>query len=413
MRRPSSRAAAAAWAACGATATLAAARLGLAVADPESSSSAGDPLVPGGGVPMAAFEALVLLLLGLIGAVVTARQPRNPIGWILCAIPLSLGLLILGSHVYWSLALEHPAGSRAAEAVAWMTSWIWIAAMVPAVTLFPLLFPSGRPITRGWRWIVWVAIAACPALFVGTAFAPGRLEEYPIQNPLGASGAIEIAVGAIGALGFALMLGAMIAATVSLVIRFRRSQGIERRQLKWVAAAAALFLVIFVFPTDQLWGDDAGFASLLLGLLVVAGAMAISMLRYRLYDIDVVIRRTLVYGAVTAILAATYLVLAVLTGLTVGDSDLAIAGSTLAVAALFGPARARIQRDVDRRFYRRRYDAAQTLEAFSGRVRDELDLEALADDLRSVVRDTVAPAHLSLWLRRPAAARNDSWTHVA
>ena len=116
MRRPSSRAAVAAWAACGATATLAAARLGLAVADPESSSSAGDPLVPGGGVPMAAFEALVLLLLGLIGAVVTARQPRNPIGWIMCAIPLSLGLLILGSHVYWSLALEHPAGSRAAEA---------------------------------------------------------------------------------------------------------------------------------------------------------------------------------------------------------------------------------------------------------------------------------------------------------
>jgi hypothetical protein len=388
-----------AWTACAATATLATARLGLAIADPESSSSATDPLVPGGGIPMAAFEALVLLLLGVIGAVVTARQPRNAIGWILCAIPLSLGLLILGSHVYWSLALEHPDGSRAAELVAWLTSWIWIPAMVPAVTLFPLLFPSGRPLTRRWRWIAWVAIGSCPALFIGIAFAPGRLEEYPIRNPLGASGAGEVAVAAIGALGFALLLGAMIAATASLVIRFRRSRGIERQQLKWVTAAAALFLVIFVFPTDQLGGDDLGFASLLLGLLVVAGAIAISMLRYRLYDIDVVIRRTLIYGALTATLAAAYLVLVLLTGLTVGESDLAVAGSTLAVAALFGPARAWIQRDVDRRFFRRRYDAHRTLEDFSARLRDQVDLTALSRDLSGVVRETLQPAHVSLWLR--------------
>jgi hypothetical protein len=399
-----------AWIACGATATLAAARLGLAIADPESSSSASGPLVPGGGIPIAAFEAIVLLLLGVIGAVVTARQPRNAIGWILCAIPFSLGLLIVGSHVYWSLALEHPGGSRAAELVAWLSSWIWIPAIVPAATLFPLLFPTGRPLTRRWRPLAWVAIGSCPALFVGTAFAPGRLEDYPIQNPLGASGATETAVGATGALGFALMLGAMIASTASLVIRFRRSHGVERQQLKWVTVAAALFLAIFVFPIDQLGGEHLGFASLLLGLLVVAGAIAISMLRYRLYDIDVVIRRTLIYGALTAALAAAYLVLVVLTGLTVGESDLAVAGSTLAVATLFGPARTWIQRDVDRRFFRRRYDAAQTLEAFGGRARDELDLEVLADDLRAVVRDTVAPAHISLWLRQP---RNDSRTHGA
>jgi two-component system NarL family sensor kinase len=116
---------------------------------------------------MPAFEAVVLLLLGVIGAVVTARQPRNPIGRILCAIPLSLGLLILGSHLYRSIALDHPAGSRAAEAVAWLPSWIWIPGIVVAVTLFPLLFPSGRPLTRRWRWAGRVAIASCPALFVG------------------------------------------------------------------------------------------------------------------------------------------------------------------------------------------------------------------------------------------------------
>jgi hypothetical protein len=393
------RAASFARVACGATVILAAARLGLAIADPESSSSGSGSLVPGGGLPMAAFEAVVLVLLGVIGAVVTARQPRNPIGWILCAVPLSLGLLILGSHVYWSIALDHPPGSRAAEAVAWLTSWIWIPALVPAVTLFPLLFPSGRPLTRRWRWVVWVAVAACPTLFVGTAFAPGRLEEYPIQNPLGASGAIEIAVGAIGALGFALMLGAMLASTASLVVRFRRSRAIERQQLKWVTAAAALFLLIFVFPTDRLGGDDAGFASLLLGLLVVASAVAISMLRYRLYDIDVVIRRTLTYGALSATLAATYLVLVLLIGLAVGESDLAIAGSTLTVAALSHPARARIQATVDRRFYRRKYDATRTLAAFSAQLRDEVDLVTLSAELSAAVRQTMQPAHVSLWLR--------------
>jgi hypothetical protein len=390
-----------AWVACGATATLAAARLGLAIADPESSSSAAGPLVPGGGIPMAAFEAVVLLLLGVIGAVVTARQPRNAIGWILCAIPLSLGLLILGSHVYWSLALEDPEGSRAAELVAWLSAWVWIPAMVSALTLFPLLFPSGRPLTSRWSWVAWVAIGSCPALFIGTAFAPGRLEDYPIQNPLGASGPIEIAVGAIGVLGFALMLGAMLAATASLVIRFRRSHGVERQQLKWVSAAAALFLVIFVFPTDLLGGDDLGFAGLLLGLLLVASAVAISMLRYRLYDIDVVIRRTLTYGALSATLAATYLVLVLLIGLAVGESDLAIAGSTLTVAALFRPARTRIQATVDRRFYRRKYDATRTVAAFSSQLRDEVDLMTLNAELSAVVHQTMQPAHVSLWLRAP------------
>ena len=192
-----SRPALVAWIACAATATLGAARLGLAIADPESSSSAGGPLVPGGGIPMAACEATVLLLLGVIGAVVTARHPRNAIGWILCVIPLSLGLLILASHVYWSLALEHPAGSRAAELVAWLSGWIWIPAMVSALTLFPLLFPTGRPLTRRWRWVAWVAIGSCPALFVGTAFAPGRGSRTTrLENPLGSQRADStIAVG--------------------------------------------------------------------------------------------------------------------------------------------------------------------------------------------------------------------------
>ena len=392
-----------AWAVCGLTVTLAAARLGLAIADPESSSADSAPLVPGGGVPVAAFEALVLTALGVIGAVVASRRPRNAVGWILCVIPLSLGLLILGSHVYWSLALEHPEGSGAAEIVAWLSSWIWIPAMIPALTLFPLLFPSGRLLTPRWRPIVWVAVAACPAVFVGTAFAPGQFEEFPIQNPLGAEGALEVPVQVIGGLGFALMLVAMIASAASIVIRFRRSRGEERQQLKWVTAAFVLFVVIFVTPTDKIAGDDVGFASLLLGLLIVAGAVAIAMLRYRLYDIDVVINRTLVYGALTATLAAAYLgsvlLLQLLLRPLTADSNLAIAASTLAVAALFRPARSRIQAAVDRRFFRRKYDAARTLEGFGGRLRDEVSLDSLSAELRSVVMETMQPAHVSLWLR--------------
>ena len=212
-------------------------------------------------------------------------------------------------------------------------------------------------------------------------------------------------------LGFALMLGAMLASTASLVIRFRRSHGVERQQLKWVTAAAALFLVIFVFPTDLLGGDDLGFASLLLGLLVVAGAIAISMLRYRLYDIDVVIRRTLTYGALTATLAAAYLALRAAG--RAGRRRVGPRGRRVD-ARRGGAVPARRARASSGTWTAASSAAATTprrrCDAFGGRVRDEIDLEALADDLRRVVRDTVAPAHVSLWLRR---ARNDSRTHGA
>jgi len=401
--------AAIAWGLCGLSVALAAARLGLAIADPASSDAGSAPKVPGGGIPVAAFEALVLGALAVIGAVVASRRPRNPVGWILCAIPISLGLLILGGHLYWSVALAHPEETRLAELLAWLASWIWIPAMVPALTLFPLLFPSGRPPTPRWRWIQWVAIAACPALFVGEAFGPGPLQEYPVANPFGAEGGLGAAVEAVGWLGSALMLVAILASAASLVVRFRRSHGEERQQLKWVTAAAALLVVIFFTPTASFAGEDVGFASLLLGLLVVAAAVAIALLRHRLYDIDVVVNRTLVYGALTATLAGAYLGSVLLLQLALRplteESGLAIAASTLAVAALFRPARARIQALVDRRFYRRKYDAARTLEAFSARLRDEVDLDTLAAELRAVVGDTMAPAHVSLWLREPGDAR--------
>jgi hypothetical protein len=392
------------WTAVALTLAFAATRVGVAIADPEAGSAA-DPF--GGGLPMAAFEALVLAMFAALGAVVIRKRPANAVGWILCVIPVSLGALLVSSHLYESFAAHHP-DALVTELMAWLASWVWIPFVVPALTLFPLLFPTGRLLTPRWRWVVVVVALSFVMLFIGVAFEPGRLEDYPlVENPLGASGSFEAPVRVVGSLGFALMLVATLASAVSLVVRFRRAHGEERQQLKWVTTAAALFVVIFSVP-EQVVGEEGGFALLLLGLLVVELAVAIAMLRYRLYDIDVVINRALVYGSLTASLAVVYvgsvlLLQLALSGLTEG-SGLAVATSTLAVAALFRPVRGRIQKLVDRRFFRSRYDAARTVEAFGARLRDEVDLTALSADLQAVVRDTMRPEHVSLWLRSSDAA---------
>jgi hypothetical protein len=202
--------------------------------------------------------------------------------------------------------------------------------------------------------------------------------------------------------GWLLLILSLIASATSLVLRFRRSHGIERQQIKWVAAASVVLVVSFL-----MWEVWEGMAPL--GILTMVVAAGIAILRYRLYDIDVVINRTLVYGALTATLALAYLGGVLLLQLALRplteSSNLAIAGSTLGVAALFRPARARIQEVVDRRFYRRKYDAQRTLEAFSTRLRDQLDLGALHSELSAVVSETLQPAHVSLWLRAPQARR--------
>ncbi|MEO7118020.1 MAG: hypothetical protein ABIZ34_03505, partial [Candidatus Limnocylindrales bacterium] len=376
-----------------------------AIVDPASSDASSAPNVPGGGAPVAAFEAVVLIALAVIGAVVASRQPRNAIGWIFCVIPLSMGLLVLSAHAYWALTSGDPQPSRPAEVVAWLASWIWIPAMVSTLTLFPLLFPDGRPPSPRWRPVVWLIVIAAVTLFIGTAFAPGQFEDYPVVNPFGAGRAAAI----VGWVGFGLLLGAALAAIVSLIVRFRHSHGDERQQLKWVTSAAVVFVVLFVVPTENFAGDDIGFATLLFGMLIIAAGVAVAMLRYRLYDIDVVINRALVYGALTAMLAGTYLGSVLLLQLALRTftegSGLAVAASTLATAALFRPLRARTQAVVDRRFFRRKYDAAQTLERFGARLRDEVDLDTLTTELRAVVAETMQPAHVNLWVRTPGDAR--------
>jgi len=349
-----------------------------------------------GGGSAAAYTVFVLAF-ATVGALVASRQPRNPIGWILlgASFAYTLGGLSEGLHG------REGAGMTV---LAWVGTWIWIAGMGPTVTFGLLLFPDGRLPSRRWRAVGWLAAVANGLLVAAIALAPGRFEGTAIENPLGLAAAPGLP-DAMAAAGGAGMLVALLLSIASLFARFRRASSVERLQLKWLTYTAALVgVALLVAATyEALVGERAASLTNLvvpLALAAVPIAMGIAILRHRLYDIDVVINRTLVYGALTATLATGYLGSVLLVGLAVGRSGLAVAVSTLAVAALFRPARTWIQAAVDRRFYRLRYDAAQTLEAFSARLRDELDLDALRGEIRSVVGDTVQPAHFSLWLRR-------------
>jgi hypothetical protein len=339
-----------------------------------------------------------LLAFATMGALIASRRPGNPIGWIL----LGAG----ASYAIGGLAIDDsPGGSSLPPLVMWLGTWVWMAGIGPAATFGLLLFPDGRLPSPRWRPVAWLAATANVLTIAGIALAPGPFEDDVVENPLGLEAApgLPDAMATVGAVALA---GALVGSIASLFVRFRRARSVEREQLKWLTYAGALvgvalsgaFVLEAIVVRDTV---DLTNTIVSLALAAVPGAMGIAILRHRLYDIDVVINRTLVYGALTATLAAAYLTLVLLAGLAVGESDLAIAASTLAVAALFRPARARIQAAVDRRFYRRRYDAARTLDAFGGRLREQLDLDALGADLRGVVQDTVQPAHVSLWMRKP------------
>jgi hypothetical protein len=345
----------------------------------------------------------VMLVFALVGAVVASRLPGNAIGWLFLALALLEALYVL-AFGYAQHAL-HGGDLPGARYAAWVSNWA--SPLTPLFVIHLLLrFPDGRPVSPRWRVFGWACVPLAALILADYALAPGPIEEFGgLTNPL--SGPEWLAPIDADVAIFVLLLGA----AASLIVRFRRSHGVERQQVKWIAYAAGIIaaFILFsgiatvIFDADGATNSDVAgfiFAGVFSGLPVAAG---LAILRHGLYDIDVVIKRTLVYGALTAILAATYLGSVLLLGLALGpvteDSKLAVAGSTLAVAAMFGPARARVQAVVDRRFYRSRYDAVRTLEAFAGRLRDEIDLDALGTDLRGVVRETLQPAHVSLWLR--------------
>jgi hypothetical protein len=350
------------------------------------------------GDSLGTFVAFVVFVLafGTVGLLVASRQPRNPIGWILLASGLAY---VLGGIT--EVTREGEGEGAWTTFNAWLGTWIWIGGLAPVATFGLLLFPDGHLPSRRWRPVAWLAGFGLVAQILGLAFEPGRFEDSMIVNPVGFGGPLPEALQIVGAIA---LLLALIGSIASLGARYRAAGPVQRLQLKWLLYAAAVIgtAIAVTLPAEAILGDAAvEFVNTVvtLSLAAVPIAMGIAILRHRLYDVDVVIRRTLVYGALTATLAGAYLGLVLLVSLAVGESGFAVAVSTLAVAALFRPVRSRIQATVDRRFYRSRYDAALTLEAFGTRLRDELDLETLGDDLRGVVRDTMQPASVSLWLR--------------
>jgi hypothetical protein len=347
-----------------------------------------------------------------VGAVIVARQPHNRVGWLCCAIGFLLGPAFFGQDYAWYALIHEPESVPGGWAMAWLGQWPWYLAL-GVLSLLLLLFPNGRLVSPRWRPVAWMLAADIAAIWVWAASAPRPLEGRGLEaltNPLGLQQA-EAAFRLLAAI--AIPIGALLAvlSVASIVVRFRRAEGVERQQLKWFTYAAVLvtllWLVFFAAGLER-WLPPVLVhivSEIWLGGIPVA--IGIAVLRYRLYDIDRIINRTLVYGALTALLGVVYASI-VLTlgqlfgGLSEDPPSWVVAGATLAVAALFQPARQRIQAVVDRRFNRRKYNATKTVEAFSLRLREEVNLEALSAELLAVVDQTMQPTRASLWLRPPA-----------
>ena len=351
----------------------------------------------------------IAVVFAVVGTLIATRHPGNAIGWIFLSVAVTAGLSQLAGG-YADFWLGGAGASTAlGEAAAAYATQSWVPFILVPATFLLLLFPDGRLLTRRWRPIAWCAAVGIAGVFVTGLLAPGQLEDYPqLANPYAVDAPI---LDPLTALSFLLILIGIVGSAASLIVRFRRATGEQRQQIKWLALAGALVAAIFPISLVgwEIWGETVSVVAIMLSVLGLPVAAGIAILRYRLYDIDVVINRALVYGALTATLGGAYLgsvllLQLALSGLT-EDSGLAVAGSTLAVAALFRPARSRIQAIVDRRFYRRKYDAARTLDGFAARLRDEVDLSALDAELRGVVAETMQPAHVSLWLRRPPESR--------
>jgi len=345
-----------------------------------------------------------------VGAVVGSRRPENPIGWLFCAIGVFAAIVLLSSEYAAYALLAQPDSLPGGLAMVWIRAWVW----VPYVGLFVLLFlvfPEGWPQSRALRWFASLVLFVIAYGTVLAAFSPGPIDAIgdAVDNPLGMEALRGVGTNsAVGPVESVLYVLGIVAAA-SLFGRMRRARGVQRQQIKWFAYATVVLVggVVLDFTISEAtgvsWLGEIGFVLRMVGLAGLPVAIGIAVLRHRLYNIDRIINRTFVYGALTTMLLAVYVADIVLLQrlfvlLTGERSTLAVVASTLMIAALFTPLRRRIQGFIDRRFYRRKYDARKTLESFSAQLRNETDLEALSDDLVGVVRETMQPAHVSLWL---------------
>jgi hypothetical protein len=355
----------------------------------------------------------------LVGALIASKRPKNAVGW-LC---LAVGLLWALSGVFDYYGAATPGSVPFPVVAAGISDWVWVPAVGLLGTYVLLLFPDGRLPSRRWRPLAWLSGAVILLLSVGVMLAPGPLDNLAgVRNPFGIEGAEWLTAGAYVLLP--LLPLCMLASALSLVLRYRRSGGEERHQIKWIAFAASVVVVLyaiamiasFVFPEESwttagsVWWLNFLTYAVLSSFTLVPIAVGIAVLKYRLYEIDIIINRALVYVSLTVMLVALYLggivlLQRVFVTFSGQRSTLAVVASTLLIAALFNPLRRRIQYFIDRRFYRSKYDARKTLEAFSTKLKDETDLEALSSDLVGVVRETMQPSHVSLWLRAETAQK--------
>ena len=375
------------------------------------------------------LTAAPFLAFATVGAVIITRRAGNRIGWLCWAIGFTFTVSFFGSPDVWAILAANEHRSSTWALLPLLANIAWLGTLLGLLPFLVLLFPTGRLLSRRWRPVAWALGLVVGLYLTARLLAPGpfdtRLAGNP-QNPLGvesAEGLLQLVQTLTGVAAPVLILAVL----ASVVVRFRRARGEERQQLKWFTVAVAAELVL----TPGL-GAVAEQVAPVLGELVVFPvslslipiAIGIAVLRYRLYDIDRIINRTLVYGLLTVLLGAVYIAgvfgLGRLLNPVTGESALAVAASTLAVAALFQPARRRVQAVVDRRFNRRRYDAAKTIEAFSTRLRDQLDLDTLSTELLAIVDQTTEPTLASLWLRPSASgssstarseARSTTWSY--
>ncbi len=366
----------------------------------------------------------LFLAFPLVGAMIASKRPENAVGWLCLAIGMLWTLIgVFEYYAYYGAAT--PGSVPFPVTMAGISDWMWVPAMGLLGTYVLLLFPDGRLPSSRWRPLAWLSGMVILLLSVCVMLAPGRLGNLAgVRKPFGIEGADWMVAGAYALLP--LLPLCMLASALSLVLRYRRSGGVQRQQIKWMAFAASAVVVLyaiamivsFVFPEESwttagsVWWLNLLTYAVLSSFTLLPIAVGIAVLKYRLYDIDLLINRTLVYGTLTAMLALVYVggvvgLQSAFRALTGQESTLAVVASTLAIAALFGPLRRRVQGFVDRRFYRRKYDARKTLEGFSAKLREETDLNALNDELVRVVSVTMQPAHAGLWLRPEAAQKGE------
>jgi hypothetical protein len=374
---------------------------------------------------------VLFLAFPTVGALIASRRPHNPIGWI-CLADGFLWMFLSMTDSYSVYGVAKPGSVPFPVAIGTLgNQWLWVPTVGLLGIYLLLLFPDGRLPSRRWRPLAWLSGAVIVLLSVTEGLAPGPLENQGgVRNPFGLEEYPWLADAALVILPVLPLC--ILASAVSLVLRYRRSGGEVRQQIKWIAFVASFaglvylsaMVIPFIIAPEMLGGEgrlpppplwfELLFSVAVLGFAGVPVAIGFAVLKYRLYDIDVIVNRTLVYGSLTATLVAIYFggvattqtIFRALTGQE-EQPQLAVVVSTLVIAALFNPLRHRIQSFIDRRFYRRKYDSAKTLEAFSARLREEPDLDALSDDLVGVVRETMQPAHVSLWLRPDTASKKD------